>query len=70
MSRTYRKKNPKRRPWFYEFFRKHKKKTVVDDGTPSHPDGSCQNHGGCPWCEGNRLFNTKKRQEAADEFEQ
>lgn len=23
-------------------------------------DRSCRNHGGCPWCEGNRLYQTKK----------
>ena len=24
-------------------------------------DPSCRNHGGCPWCEGNRSYNTRKR---------
>ena len=23
-------------------------------------DKACRNHGGCPWCEGNRLYQTKK----------
>lgn len=23
-------------------------------------DPSCRNHGGCSWCEGNRLYHTKK----------
>lgn len=27
-------------------------------------DRTCRNHGGCPWCEGNRLYNRKKREEA------
>lgn len=26
-------------------------------------DPSCRNHGGCPWCEGNRLFKSKKELE-------
>lgn len=26
-------------------------------------DPSCRNHGGCPWCEGNRLFREKKELE-------
>ena len=24
-------------------------------------DRTCRNHGGCPWCEGNRLHKYKKR---------
>lgn len=27
---------------------------------------SCGNHGGCPWCEGNRLHCSAKRSVAAD----
>lgn len=26
-------------------------------------DCSCRNHGGCPWCEGNRLYGDKVREE-------
>lgn len=26
-------------------------------------DPSCRNHKGCPWCEGNRLYKTKKEEE-------
>ena len=26
-------------------------------------DPSCRNHGGCPWCEGNRLHKAKKELE-------
>lgn len=26
-------------------------------------DPSCRNHGGCPWCEGNRLIRAKKELE-------
>lgn len=24
-------------------------------------DGTCRNHGGCPWCERNRLYKNIKR---------
>ena len=24
-------------------------------------DHTCRNHGSCPYCRGNRLFNTRKR---------
>lgn len=24
-------------------------------------DKSCRNHGGCPWCEGNRTYKNRKR---------
>jgi hypothetical protein len=27
---------------------------------------SCRNHGGCPWCEGNRLYNTKRKLEKSN----
>lgn len=27
----------------------------------------CRNHGGCPWCEGNRSYGTRKQVEAAEE---
>ena len=26
-------------------------------------DKSCRNHGGCPWCEGNRLHNDRVRRQ-------
>lgn len=28
-------------------------------------DTLCRNHGGCPWCEANRTFKTKKKIEEA-----
>ena len=36
-------------------------------------DVSCRNHGGCPWCEGNRMHRTNKellrtQDELEDEF--
>lgn len=27
-------------------------------------DGSCRNHGGCPWCEENRQYKNLKRMQA------
>ena len=30
-------------------------------------DSSCRNHGGCPWCEGNRMYRTNRLKEAAEE---
>lgn len=30
-------------------------------------DGTCRNHGGCPYCEGNKQFNYNKRKFNADE---
>lgn len=29
-------------------------------------DVTCRNHGGCPHCEGNRLYQTKKKLEKTD----
>ena len=30
-------------------------------------DHTCRNHGGCPWCEGNRKHKYKKREEEAND---
>lgn len=30
-------------------------------------DISCRNHGSCPWCTQNRLFNSKRREPIVDE---
>jgi len=38
----------------------------VRDGTPQHVSGSCNNHGGCHFCESNRLHK-HKRHEPIDE---
>jgi len=46
MSRTFRKE------------RKTSKK--VRDGHPQYVSPSCEHHGGCSWCERNRLINYKK----------
>lgn len=31
-------------------------------------DISCRNHKGCPWCEGNRLYRTRKEEERARDY--
>lgn len=30
-------------------------------------DKSCRCHGSCPWCRNNRLYNDKRRRQAADD---
>ena len=30
-------------------------------------DASCRNHGGCPWCERNRLYADRRARTVADE---
>ena len=30
-------------------------------------DAQCRNHKGCPWCEGSRTYNNRKRELAARE---
>ena len=30
-------------------------------------DHTCRNHGSCPYCEGNRLYKNKKREQIAGE---
>lgn len=30
-------------------------------------DRSCRNHGGCPWCEGNRKYKYKKKEESIED---
>jgi len=31
-------------------------------------DRSCRNHGNCPYCEGNRLYQARKEEEKADQL--
>jgi hypothetical protein len=50
MSRTYRKNKLGK-----VYQDKDRRKGVL------HPSSSCLSHGGCPYCEGNRLFNWVKR---------
>ena len=46
MSRTYRKERGTSK--------------TVPDGQDQYPSRSCRHHGGCSWCERNRLFNFRK----------
>ncbi len=52
MSRTIRKVSHRMK----SFYGKDK----VRDGSFTHDSKSCQNNGGCPWCEGNRLHKHNK----------
>ena len=38
---------------------------TVRDGADQRPDRSCNNHGGCPWCERNRTMNLLRTKSAA-----
>jgi hypothetical protein len=51
MSKTYR-KAPKTQKVYQDKDRRH---GVL------HPSRQCLHHGGCPYCEGNRMFNWIKR---------
>lgn len=46
---------------------KEKRKRYYNSG---EVDASCRPHGGCPYCEGNRLFATKKAKMHANKTEQ
>ena len=44
----------------------------VEYGTKGQPycksvDPSCRNHGGCPWCEGNRTHKYQAKKNIADQ---
>lgn len=48
------------------------KEKRVEYGTKGQPyckavDPSCRNHGGCPWCEGNRTNKNKAKAKIAQE---
>lgn len=65
MSRTYRKKRPQFDLGDHLGSKKNRDGSVRD-GTPTHPDASCERHGGCPYCASNRTFSNKKRQPIED----
>lgn len=44
-----------------EHKKEHRKKYYGAKAVSKH----CRNHGGCPYCENNRLYNYKKKQEIA-----
>lgn len=46
------------------------KERRIEYGTKGQPyckavDKSCRNHGGCPWCEGNRINKNKAKDKNA-----
>ena len=47
----------------------NKQKNKVRDGTPQHYSKSCENNGGCPYCEGNKFHSTNKRKDATKDKE-
>lgn len=51
MARTYRKSKTGKK--YLDKDRKHQKNSR-----------SCLHHGGCPYCEGNRLYNSRKREKS------
>lgn len=53
MSRTYRKSSRAARRFF--------KKDIVPDGTFTRSASSCENHGRCPYCLGNRMHKHRKQ---------
>lgn len=42
---------------------------TVRDGTPTHPAKSCEHHGGCPHCEGNRTIQAKRLAAIKEDYE-
>lgn len=65
MSRTYRKKRPKMKLGYLAETHQYSDGSVRD-GTPQHATVSCNNHGGCHWCEGNRLHKNKRNEPITD----
>lgn len=45
---------------------KHGKEKRKPYRLPKSVDPMCRNHGGCDWCLGNRMYQTKKEKEKAD----
>ena len=64
MSRTVRRKRPRMKLGHLLQY----KDGTVPDGTSQYATGSCHNHGGCPYCEGNRLHKHKRTMLIEDEF--
>ena len=59
LSRTKRKRRPQM-GLGDSLAHKQDKDGLVRDGTPTHYSASCENNGGCPKCEGNRLHKHKR----------
>jgi len=64
MSRTYRNMRPKVPASLIE--KRQYKSGMLRDGTPQHIDASCENNGGCPWCEGNRTHKHRRHEPIID----
>jgi len=59
MTDTRRKPPPKPDWWVNP---KQNKDGTVRDGSPTRASPSCESHGGCPYCESNRMYRTRKRE--------
>lgn len=46
--------------------KEHRKQYGTQGDFAKSVDKQCRNHGECPYCKGNRLYNTKKREEKAN----
>lgn len=46
---------------------RHKKEKRQPYRKAKAVDSSCRNHGGCPWCENNRMYHDRKAELSADE---
>ena len=51
----------------FGYLDRHDTDGKVRDGTPQHASGSCNNHGGCPYCLSNKMHKNKKRMMAGEE---
>ena len=64
MSRTFRKPSTNR-----NMLKRFKNVKKVKDGTPTRVSHFCENNGGCPYCEGNRLYKHNKQITLKEELE-
>ncbi len=58
MSRTKRNLRPKMK--LGQLSNKQYWDKKVSDGNPQHSSKSCNNNGGCPYCDGNKLHKHKR----------
>ena len=49
-----------------EHGKEHRKQYGTQGDYGKLVDKNCRNHGSCPYCEGNRNYNTRKRKQKAD----
>jgi len=62
MGKTYRKQHLSKISKPFAVITKHR------DGVAQHSAKSCDNHGGCPKCEGDRTFAEKRQKSEACEY--